>query len=74
MCSQFRFGHQPKEDDDSGLLELQDNITQDKAIEVALKEFKDIVGDETPDSTLQELLLAADMDVNRAVNFFFGTQ
>lgn len=47
---------------------------EDKSIEIALKELKDIVGDDAPDDVLQDILLAADMDINRAVNFYFGTQ
>ena len=33
-----------------------------------------IVGDEPTEDMLKDILLAADMDINRALNFFFGAQ
>lgn len=39
----------------------------------ALVQLKDIVGSDANEDILKNLLLAADMDVNRAVNFYFTT-
>ena len=42
------------------------------AFQEALSELRSVVGDEATDDVLKEYLLAADMDVNRAVNFYFN--
>ena len=42
------------------------------AFQGALKELRGIVGDEPSDEVLKDILLAADMDINRAVNFYFS--
>lgn len=39
-----------------------------------LIELRAIVGEESSDDDLKSLLLAADMDINRAVNYYFGAQ
>ena len=41
--------------------------------EAALEELRAVVGSEVGDDMLRDVLLAADMDVNRAVNFYFNT-
>lgn len=40
----------------------------------SLAELRAIVGEEPTDDMLRSLLVAADMDINRALNFFFGGQ
>jgi len=42
------------------------------AFQEVLGELRSVVGDEATDDVLKEYLLAADMDVNRAVNFYFS--
>ena len=42
--------------------------------QAALGELQAVVGMETSPDVLRDLLLAADMDVNRAVNFFLNIQ
>ena len=42
------------------------------AFQQALAELKSVVGEEASDEALKEYLLAADMDVNRALNFYFS--
>ena len=44
------------------------------AFDTALRELRGVVGDEVSQELLRDLLLAADMDVNRAVNYYFNTQ
>ena len=44
------------------------------AFDTALRELRGVVGDETSEDLLRDLLLAADMDINRAVNYYFNTQ
>ena len=39
-----------------------------------LEELKVIVGSEVTDELLKDLLLAADMDINRALNYYLNTQ
>ena len=41
--------------------------------DTALESLRAVVGSEVRDDVLRDLLLAADMDINRAVNFFFNT-
>ena len=41
--------------------------------DIALESLRAVLGSEVGDNVLRELLLAADMDINRAVNFFFNT-
>ncbi len=48
----------------------EDTVTFDKAV----AELRAVVGAEAPEEMLKDLLLAADCDVNRALNFYFGTQ
>ena len=37
-----------------------------------LSQLRGIVGDDASDEALKDILLAADMDINRAVNFYFS--
>ena len=37
-----------------------------------VKEVKAVVGEEADDDVIKDLLLQADMDVNRAINFYFS--
>lgn len=37
-----------------------------------IEKLRVVVGDEPADEVLSELLLAADMDINRAINFYFN--
>lgn len=37
-----------------------------------IEKLRVVVGDEPTDEVLSELLLAADMDINRAINFYFN--
>ena len=46
----------------------------DPPVEAALAQLRAILGDEPSEDELRAMLLAADNDVNRAINFFFGTQ
>ena len=39
-----------------------------------LEELKSFVGSEAPEELLKDFLLAADMDINRAVNYYLNTQ
>lgn len=39
----------------------------------ALQQLRGIVGSDVSQIVLQDLLLAADMDINRAVNYYFNT-
>ena len=41
-------------------------------MESCIEKLRTVVGDEPTDEVLSELLLAADMDINRAVNFYFN--
>ena len=43
------------------------------AFQAALSELKGVVGEEAPEDLLKDLLLAADCDVNRALNYYFNT-
>ena len=43
------------------------------AWDVALDSLRAVIGSEVAEDVLHDLLLAADMDINRAVNFFFNT-
>lgn len=53
--------------------ELQ--LESDAAVwEAALGDLRAVVGAEVSNDVLRDLLLAADMDINRAVNFFFNSQ
>lgn len=85
--SEFRRGPPKRDDDDdthqamypSELGELIDitdtsytGTTGAGEIESLLSEMRLVVGDEPTDERLRSLLMAADMDINRAVNFFFG--
>ena len=40
----------------------------------SLDKLKVIVGSEAPEELLRDFLLAADMDINRAANYYFNTQ
>ena len=48
------------------------NTPQSIVFQEALVELRSIVGDEASEDALKEYLLAADMDVNRALNFYFS--
>ncbi len=39
----------------------------------AVVELRAVIGSEAPEELLKDLLLAADCDVNRALNFYFNT-
>ena len=43
------------------------------AVVAAMEQLRAVVG-EVSDEALHSLLLAADLDINRAVNYYFGTQ
>ena len=43
-----------------------------QALQEAMKELRAIVGEDPTDATLTDILMAADMDVNRALNFYFS--
>lgn len=43
-----------------------------QAFQPAVHELRSIVGEEPTDDTLRDILMAADMDINRAVNFYFS--
>lgn len=45
---------------------------QSVVFQQALAELRSIVGEEASEDALKEYLLAADMDVNRALNFYFS--
>ena len=59
-------------DDDSSADNQLDLL--DPPVEAALAQLRAILGDEPSEDELRAMLLAADNDVNRAINFFFGTQ
>ena len=50
------------------------HVTDTLAFDTALRELRGVVGDEASEDLLRDLLLAADMDINRAVNYYFNTQ
>ena len=43
------------------------------SFDAALEELRAVVGSGAPDELLKDFLLAADCDVNRALNFYFNT-
>jgi hypothetical protein len=43
-----------------------------RALDEAMCKLRDIVGEDPTDATLRDILIAADMDVNRAVNFYYS--
>ncbi|KAH6942505.1 hypothetical protein HPB50_006930 [Hyalomma asiaticum] len=48
-------------------------LTQDSAqLEVCVEQLRDVVGEAVPREALVQVSLAADYDVNRALNFFFA--
>ena len=49
-------------------------IENDAAMATALERIRMVVGAEPADDLLKSFLLQADMDVNRAVNYFFGIE
>ena len=44
------------------------------AFQQALSELRAIVGDEPSDHALKDVLLAADLDINRALNYYFSVR
>lgn len=44
------------------------------AFQAALAELRAVVGEDAEEEALTDLLLAADCNVNRALNYFFGTE
>ena len=49
-------------------------LVEDSArLEMCVRELADIVGDTVPREELTRISLAADYDVNRALNFFFSS-
>lgn len=46
---------------------------QTLAFQERLSEVRAVVGEEASDELLRELLLQADLDVNRAINYYFNT-
>lgn len=57
--------------EDEEELQLESDAT---VWESALGDLRAVVGAEVGNDVLRDLLLAADMDINRAVNFFFNSQ
>ena len=51
----------------------QDPSADALAFDTALRELRGVVGEEASEDLLRDLLLAADMDINRAVNYYFNT-
>ena len=49
-------------------------VADDTAITSAIQSLRAVVGVEPTDDELKAHLLAADMDINRAVNFYFGIE
>lgn len=48
-------------------------LTHDSAqLEVCVEQLRDVVGEAVPREALVQVSLAADYDVNRALNFFFA--
>lgn len=57
--------------EDEEELQLEsDAVVWDEAVE----ELRAVLGADISNDVLRDLLLAADMDINRAVNFFFNSQ
>ena len=54
--------------------QLQDTYysAETLAFQEALKDLRVIIGEEPSDEVLKDILMAADMDINRAVNFYFS--
>ena len=52
---------------------MAENLVDDSGLASALVQLRAIVGDDATDEVLKDLLLAADLDVNRAINYYFGT-
>ena len=51
------------------------SVVEDNAVMVsALESIRNVVGEEATDDELKSVLLAADMNVNRAVNYYFGIE
>lgn len=42
-------------------------------VEMVVQQLREVVGQQVPHSTLVEMTLAADYDLNRALNFFFAS-
>ena len=86
IFSQFRQGHPPPTIIDEGPADEQPSFVpvsppnlslygpDESTIKSAITELRMIVGDEPTEDMLKDILLAADMDINRALNFFFGAQ
>ena len=49
-------------------------VSPTSGVDEKVSELRAIVGEEATDELLRDLLEAADMDINRAVNFYFNTQ
>lgn len=64
-------------DSEDKVLHLQDNWSigdDNTALQSAIEQLRLIVGDDPSDEILKNIALAADLDVNRALNYYFGTQ
>ena len=64
-------------DSEDKVLRLQDNWSigdDNTALQSAIEQLRLIVGDDPSDEILKNIVLAADLDVNRALNYYFGTQ
>lgn len=64
----------PKVGQDNGDMSEDESYqaSETLAFREALMELRGIVGEEPSDDALRDILLAADLDVNRAVNFYFS--
>ncbi|XP_070579796.1 uncharacterized protein [Ptychodera flava] len=61
-------------DEDSNSSEIDLAMTENsEELDTCIMQLRDIVGDEVPREELVRVSLAADYDVNRALNFFFST-
>ena len=64
MIEWRRAGEEEEELEDEG---------EEQGLSEVLHQLRDVVGSDASDEVLKNLLLAADMDVNRAVNFYFSS-
>lgn len=44
-----------------------------RQVETVVQQLREVVGHQVPRSTLVQITLAADYDLNRALNFFFAS-
>nr|XP_006812478.1 PREDICTED: uncharacterized protein LOC102800456 [Saccoglossus kowalevskii] len=61
-------------EEDSSSSEIDVAMTENShELNTCISQLRDIVGDDVPREELVRVSLAADYDVNRALNFFFST-